>query len=124
LFIIDVAMSISIELYKPGYYKTLVSLWEASLLPYKPMGRDDETKIEAEMLRGSGIFLFAKYNQTFIGTVLATHDGRKGWINRVAVLPSFRKQGVARKLVQAAEKWLEEQGIEIFACQNGTPRLR
>ena len=110
-------MDVKIVAYKKGDYKTLVNLWERSGLPYKPQGRDQEEKIEAELKRGVGKFMFAVMDATYVGTILVTHDGRKGWINRVAVLPEYRHKGIAKLLVDAAEKWLGEQGIEIYACQ-------
>ena len=61
-------------------------------------------------------FLFAQVGDKYIGSALITHDGRKGWINRVVVLPEHRNKGIARKLVGAGEQWLTEQGIGIFAC--------
>ncbi len=110
-------MDIKIVTYRESDYETLVDLWERAGLPYKPKGRDRREKIAAEMKRGVGRFLFAVDGEKYIGTVLVTHDGRKGWINRVAVLPEYRHKGIARKLVEAAEQWLDEQGIEIYACQ-------
>ena len=110
-------MDVKIVAYKKGDYKTLVNLWERSGLPYKPQGRDREEKIEAELKRGVGKFIFAVMDATYVGTILVTHDGRKGWINRVAVIPEYRHKGIAKLLVDAAEKWLDEQCIEIYACQ-------
>ena len=43
-------------------------------------------------------------------------DGRKGWINRLAVDPDYRNQGIARRLVHEAENYLSEQGMEIITC--------
>lgn len=110
-------MIIKIIAYKTGDYPKLIDIWEQSGLPYKPQGRDGEVNIEVEIKRGLGKFLFAVINDNYIGSVLVTHDGRKGWINRVAVIPDYRNKGIARKLVDAAEKWLNEQDIGIYACQ-------
>lgn len=103
--------------YKTGDYPRLIDTWKSSGLPYKPLGRDSEEMIEAEVKRGIGKFLFAQEKNIYVGVVLVTHDGRKGWINRVAVLPEYRNKGVAKLLVDAAEKWLSVQGIGIYACQ-------
>ena len=117
-FIIDFnKMNVEIVPYTTEDYLKLIELWEQSDLPYKPHGRDGKERIEAEAERGIGKFFFAVVGNQYIGTILVTHDGRKGWINRVAVLPEYRKKGIAKKLVDAAEKWLDEQGIEIYACQ-------
>ena len=103
--------------YKNGDYDALIDIWEKAELPYKPKGRDSRQSIEKEIVNGHCKFLFALDHDKYIGSALITHDGRKGWINRVGVLPEYRKQGIARKLVEAGEQWLNEQGIGIFACQ-------
>lgn len=110
-------MQIKIKKYKHGDYDTLINLWEASDLPYKPLGRDSRKSIEQEVDNNCSLFLFAQVDRMYVGSVLATHDGRKGWINRVVVIPDYRHKGIARKLVESAEAWLIEQGIGIFACQ-------
>ena len=58
----------------------------------------------------------AESKERIIGAILGTHDGRKGWINRLAVVPSHQQQGIATALVAAVEKQLSELGIEIVAC--------
>ncbi|MBE0712033.1 MAG: GNAT family N-acetyltransferase, partial [Candidatus Aminicenantes bacterium] len=45
-----------------------------------------------------------------------THDGRKGWINRLAVDAALRKRGIGAFLVREAEGWLESRGMDILAC--------
>ena len=110
-------MNTTIIPYKPGDYDLLISIWEKAGLPYKGNGRDSRENIEKEVKLDSNQFLFAVENGETVGSILVTHDGRKGWINRVAVLPEFRKKGIAKLLVDAGEKWLKEIGIGIFACQ-------
>lgn len=51
-----------------------------------------------------------------MGAVLGTHDGRKGWINRLVVAPSHRRRGIAKALVHAVEERLAELGIDVVAC--------
>jgi ribosomal protein S18 acetylase RimI-like enzyme len=97
-------------------YDALIGLWKDVQLPYKPIGRDAREKIRDEIERQSTIFLVAETNGELVGSVLATHDGRKGWINRLAVAPDLRRRGVARQLLAEAENRLSDQGIEIIAC--------
>ena len=110
-------MSVDIVSYKTGDYHKLIHIWNSAGLPYKPHGRDSEKSIEAELKRGVGKFLFAIIDKVYVAVVLVTHDGRKGWINRVAVIPEYRNRGIAKQLVNAAEIWLDKEGIEIYACQ-------
>lgn len=97
-------------------YDQVTDLWIKAPLPYKPEGRDRRDKIEAEQNNENSLFLVAESNGRVIGTVIGTHDGRKGWINRLAVYPEFRRQGIGGKLVTVVEEWLSELGIEIIAC--------
>ena len=97
-------------------YSTIVSLWEAAELDYKPKGRDSRESIEKEMQKGIGYFLIAEKEGEAIGSVLITHDGRKGWINRLAVIPEYRKKGIGKALVDKAEEILDELGIGIYVC--------
>jgi ribosomal protein S18 acetylase RimI-like enzyme len=97
-------------------YERLVSLWRDAGLPFRPRGRDRREAIERELSGAGAIFLIAEEQERLVGSVLGTHDGRKGWINRLAVLPSHRRSGVARALVGEAERRLRERGIGIIAC--------
>ena len=97
-------------------YDALIELWKEAQLPYKPKGRDSKKKIESELKKGVAIFLVAETDNKIIGSVFGTHDGRKGWINRVAVLPQYRQKGLAKMLVSEVEKKLDELGIDIIAC--------
>lgn len=97
-------------------YDDVLFLWDNAKLPYRPKGRDSRTRIEGELKRGNAIFLVAEADGRLIGTVLGTHDGRKGWINRLAVDETFRKQNIARRLVAEAENRLLKLGIDVIAC--------
>ena len=65
------------------------------------------------------IFLVAESEGTLVGTVIATHEGRKGWINRLAVDPGFRRQGIGSRLVREAEDRLKGLGVDVLACLIG-----
>jgi GNAT superfamily N-acetyltransferase len=109
--------NISVVDYQPGDYDELTGIWEKAGLSYKPRGRDSKERIENEVRLDCNRFLFARIDGKNVGAILVTHDGRKGWINRVAVLPAYQKMGIARLLVEKAEEWLLSEGIGIFACQ-------
>ena len=51
-----------------------------------------------------------------VGFVLASDDTRRGWINRIAVHPDFRRTGLASRLVVAAEEELRRRGMQIIAA--------
>lgn len=97
-------------------YEALVELWEEAGLPYKPQGRDSRSDIERQLKQNTSIYLVAETEGRMVGVVLGSHDGRKGWINRLAVLTAYRKCGIGRRLVEEVENRLRRIGIVIFAC--------
>ena len=46
-----------------------------------------------------------------VGSVMIGHDGHRGWIYYLAVMPARQRRGLGRALVTAAEQWLSERGI-------------
>jgi ribosomal protein S18 acetylase RimI-like enzyme len=99
-------------------YDRVMELWAAGGLPLKPLGRDSREQIAGQIELPNVLFLVAEEGEggRVVGSVLATHDGRKGWINRLAVDAALRKRGIGALLVRAAEGWLESGGMEILAC--------
>ena len=97
-------------------YNSLISLWKKVGLPYKPHGRDSRESIKHQLQQPTSIYLAAYIRNKMIGVILATHDGRKGWINRVAVLPNYQKRGIAKRLVSEVENRFFKLGIRIYAC--------
>jgi N-acetylglutamate synthase len=97
-------------------YDDLIKLWIDAGLPYRPKGRDCREKMFKELENSNEAFLLAFQKEKLLGSILASHDGRKGWINRLAVHPDFRKLGLAKTLIEKAENFLHKQGIEIIGC--------
>ena len=46
-----------------------------------------------------------------IGSVMAGHDGHRGWLYYVATAPDCRGQGVGQQMVKAGEDWLRARGV-------------
>jgi ribosomal protein S18 acetylase RimI-like enzyme len=68
------------------------------------------------MKENPGFFIGAFENGKLIGAVIASSDGRKGWINRLAVDPEYRRRGIAKALIAEAEKALRQKGLKIFCA--------
>ena len=99
-------------------YDRVMELWAEGGLPLKPQGRDSRENIARQVKRPNVLFLVAEERDgdRVIGTVMATYDGRKGWINRLAVDAALRKRGIGARLVREAERRLEALGMDILAC--------
>lgn len=100
----------------------MVELWKRAGLPFKPMGRDSRRMIETQMKAFPEFFIGAFHGDKLVGVVIGSYDGRmKGWINRLAVDPAYRRQGIAQQLISHAEKALEKRGAAIFCALIETP---
>ncbi len=100
-----------------GDHARLLTLWTAAGLPFKLTGRDSLEAFAAQQAMGLQTVLGIDADDgTLAGAVIATHDGRKGWINRLAVHPEYRRQGVGMRLIEAAEAVLSEAGITLTAA--------
>lgn len=97
-------------------YKAVVDLWQRSGLPSRPQGRDSKEAFAEQLASGVQTVLGLEKNNLLIGVVIATHDGRKGWINRLAVAPGHRRKGHGKRLIAAAEEALKAQGIHVIAA--------
>lgn len=97
-------------------YEKIVCLWSKAGLPFKSTGRDSREAIAAQMSANPEYFLGAFEDDRLIGTAIISCDMRKGWINRLAVDPDYRRRGVAKALIAECEKTLKKQGIRIFCA--------
>ena len=105
----------------PVDYEAVTRLWGDAGLAYRPNGRDRAERVLVELERGTALFLLAEVDGRPVGVVVATHDGRKGWINRLAVAPAYRRRGIAALLVREAETRLAAAGMDITAALIETP---
>jgi ribosomal protein S18 acetylase RimI-like enzyme len=97
-------------------YEQILEVWQKSGLPIKPRGRDSYENLAAQIEREPEFNIGAYHDGRLIGLVIGSSDGRKGWINRLAVLPEFRGRDIARNLIKRAEDALRKAGIMIIAC--------
>ena len=70
--------------------------------------------------RNPGLSLVAEEDDGLIGCVFCGHDGRRGYLHHVVVVPSRRGQGIGRALVARALDGLAALGIykthlDVFA---------
>lgn len=97
-------------------YDGMVDVWERAGLPYKPRGRDSRESIQKQIMENPDLFLGAEEDGELVGVIIASSEGgRKGWLNRIAVVPEKRGSGIAKQLTSEAEKALWKRGVRIIA---------
>ena len=97
-------------------YNELIKLWKSAGLDHKPLGRDSRESLSRQLsLCPDSLWGYFQDNE-LIASIMITDDGRKGWINRLAVHPDFRHQGIAGEFIRFAESLLRKKGLAIFAA--------
>lgn len=84
---------------------------------------DSRENMTMYLERNPGMSFVAMSECTLVGAVLAGHDGRRGYLQHLAVAENFRKRGIGRKLVAACLDKLGEYGIaksHIFLFRENT----
>ena len=116
-------MNITTRLVTIEDYDKIFALWNSTEQSKRALNPVDDSR--------EGIARYLKRNPTtcflalskdgsgdapeVVGVILTGHDGRRGIIHHMCVHPSFRRQGIARMLVQKAEEALKAEGInKIF----------
>lgn len=76
---------------------------------------DSRDGIGRFLARNPSTCFVAEEDGLIVGAIMAGHDGRRGYIYHTAVLPQYRRRGIARRLVESAMSALESEGINKAA---------
>ncbi len=94
-------------------YDDAIALWKnAGGIVLRPA--DSRHAIHAYLQRNPGLSFVALHGKLLIGTVMCGHDGRRGYLQDLAVHPDFRRTGIGRILTEKALNALKAVGI--FKC--------
>ena len=94
----------------PDDYDAVFALWEQT----EGVGltaSDSREVVHAFLVRNPGLSLVARHDGRIIGAVLCGHDGRRGFLYHLAVAREYRKQGLARAIVDTCLSRLAAVGI-------------
>ena len=86
----------------------VLTLWVAA--GARPTSTDDRSSLMALLGRDPEALLVAEIDGRMAGTLIATWDGWRGSMYRLAVLPDVRRRGIAALLVGQAEARLRALG--------------
>lgn len=105
----------NIRVMSTGDYDDVYDLWINT--PGMGLNSTDDSRegIEKYLKRNPSTSFVAECDGKIIGVIMAGHDGRRGYIHHTAVLPDYRAQGIAKKLVECAMNALDSEGINKVA---------
>ena len=93
----------------------VVDLWQLADLTHP--NNDPFLDIKRKMNDSPWGFLVAMDGRTIIGSIMVGYDGHRGWINYLACHPNHRRRGVAKSLMNEAQKLLLERGCPKINLQ-------
>ncbi len=76
---------------------------------------DSKEGIRKFLIRNPETCFVAEIENHIVGVIIVGNDGRRGYIYHTAVNPQYRKQGIAKNLLDAAMAALQEIGIHKVA---------
>jgi ribosomal protein S18 acetylase RimI-like enzyme len=72
---------------------------------------DSRQAMEKYLERNPGLSFVAEVDGRVVASLMAGHDGRRGYIQHLAVDPEQRNQGIAGRLLELCLQALQTQGI-------------
>lgn len=95
--------------------EAVVALWHECGLVHP---NNDPRKDIARKLRvRPDLFLVGVIDGAIVASVMVGYEGHRGWINYLAVSPSFQKRGYGRLLMEEAERRLRAEGCPKINLQ-------
>lgn len=92
-------------------YPEMLGLWQKSA-GVGLSGADTAENIARFLSRNPGLSFLARSGSELAGTILAGHDGRRGYIYHLAVDERYRHRGIATSLVERSLAALSRSSID------------
>lgn len=91
-------------------YEAAIALWSESE-GVRIRDADSREGIEKYLLRNPGLSFVAEVEGDLVGTIMAGHDGKRGYVQHLSVADSHRRLGIATQLVNHCLEALKNEGI-------------
>lgn len=95
---------------EPEDYDEIFAMWQITT-KRALSDADSRESILFYLDRNPGMSQVALIDGKIVGTVLAGHDGRRGFIHHMAVLPEYRRHQIGMKMAKQAIASLADAGI-------------
>ncbi len=82
-------------------YEDVAALWLAAGISLHLS--DDAASVQRKLERDPELFIVGELDGCIVGAVLGCYDGRRGWVNHLAVAPGRQREGVGSMLMAELE---------------------
>lgn len=104
-----------IRSFKESDKESVIALWQECGLVYPQ--NNPSKDIDRKLKVNPELFLVGEIEQNLVATVMGGYEGRRGWINYLAVKPSERRKGHGLHIVRVVEELLEAIGCPKINLQ-------
>lgn len=91
-------------------FDSVVHLWRKAGLILSLS--DTSEGLKKKLKRDSELFFVAEEDHHIIGVVMGSYDGRRGWINHLAVDPEYQGRKIGQAMIMELEKRFKKEGCE------------
>ena len=103
------------------FWKNTEGLWASD--------DDSYENLKIFLKRNPRLNFIAVSENKIVGTLKCSHDGRMGYLHHLAVKKEFRKEGIAKKLINKSLDNLQKAGItkdkvRVFVLDTNKPALK
>jgi ribosomal protein S18 acetylase RimI-like enzyme len=100
----------------------VIALWNACELtrPWNNPSLDITRKLNVD----PELFLIGEQEGLIVASAMFGYDGHRGWVNYLAVLPSFQRKGHATQLMLRGEQLLRDLGCPKLNLQVRNTNIR
>jgi ribosomal protein S18 acetylase RimI-like enzyme len=102
------ASRITIRPFRTTDFRAVRRVWKAAGLRISPS--DSKKELDRTRKRDPDLFLVALQGKAVVGVVLGRFDGRRGWVNHLAVDPRRQSRGIGTALIRELEDRLRAKG--------------
>ena len=88
----------------------VLELWEKVGLIFSRSDTYDGMK--EKLKRDPELFFVLEEDSRIIGVVMGSYDGRRGWINHLAVDPEYQGRNIGQQIIEELESRFKKLGCE------------
>jgi len=91
-------------------YEDIISLWQKSD-GVKLRDADSKSGIERYLRRNPALSFVCEHEGEIVGTIMSGHDGKRGYVQHLAVALSVKERGIGSELIRICLNSLKSEGI-------------
>jgi len=114
-----------ITTYRSEHFSGVETLWSEAF-PNDAPWNAAATSLAEKLRFQPDLMLVALDGSRVVGSIMAGYEGHRGWISRIAVARSHRKQGIGQELIAEAESRLAALGcikVNLQVVESNAPTV-